>query len=93
MGVDCSIKVADGFVMLDRWWVFSDHFDTGEIVSQGEALDRLCEARDKAIKVGESVQYRLNWIKDAEDWVRKYDEVTFVSEPNYPDDWYENVIT
>ena len=82
MGIDCYIQGNDGFVSLDRWWVFEDQFKSMQSYSQDEALCRL--EKIDLLKHGEEKKgYMQGWIEEARNVILQSQNVKFWDEIDY----------
>ena len=71
MGVDCKLKINNQYTSLDRWYVFSDEFQSGTLYVREEALKKLESLKDKIKKLNpapiwgdgsDRTEYFLYWI-------------------------------
>lgn len=91
MGIDCIVKVGDDYHSLDRWYCFSDEFDSGEIVDIKQAKEKLQKLykENGADNFSSKVEFWLGFVNGL--FSNKDDDVsvTFYQEDDEPKEYWE----
>jgi len=103
MGTDCYFYDGENYCSLDRWYVFSDSFETDKVYSTGEIFKgvsalrkRISETSDKEWKeilLGEKGYYE-HWIDEVQKLAArsKSDEFIFFLDSDMPGEFYGRVV-